>query len=71
MALAGLTTLWWQTSAGDAAGGTPRLVADRTEVDLGKHPFDAPVRAVFTLTNAGDGRLSILGEPLVDVVEGC
>src|SRR5918996_1347402 len=42
VALAGLTALWWQNGAGDAAGGTPRLVADRTEVDLGKHPFDAP-----------------------------
>jgi hypothetical protein len=71
MALAGLTALWWQTSAGDAAGGKPRLVADRTEVDLGQHPFDAPASAVFTLTNAGDGLLRILGEPLVDVVEGC
>jgi hypothetical protein len=71
VALAGLTAVWWQAGSGDAAGGTPRLVADRTEVNLGRQPFDAPVRAVFTLTNAGDGLLSILGEPRVDVVEGC
>jgi hypothetical protein len=71
MALAGLALVWWQAGAVDMAAGTPRLVVDRTEVDLGNRPFDAPATAVFTLTNAGDGMLRILGEPPVAVVEGC
>jgi hypothetical protein len=52
--------LWWPAEAGDASSGTPRLVLDRTEIDLGDLPFDQLATAVFTLTNAGDGVLNIL-----------
>ena len=60
--------LWWLW---DAFGGTPRLVVDRTEVDLGALPFEAPATVVFTLTNAGDGLLKIADVPPVRVLEGC
>lgn len=63
--------LWWLWGAWEASGGTPRLVVDRTEVDLGSLPFEAPARVVFTLTNAGDGLLRIADVPPVRVLEGC
>jgi hypothetical protein len=57
--------------AGAASSGTPRLVVDRTEIDLGDLPFDQRATAVFTLTNAGNGVLNIIEEPPVEVVKGC
>ena len=62
---------WWPAEAGEASGGMPRLVVDRTELDLGDLPFDQRATAVFTLTNAGNGVLNIIEEPPVDVVKGC
>jgi hypothetical protein len=67
----GVAACWWPAQAGDASDGRPRLVVDRTEVDLGDLPFDAPAKAVFTLTNTGDGVLKIVGEPQVKVLKGC
>jgi hypothetical protein len=46
-------------------------VVDRTEVDLGSLPFEAPATVVFTLTNAGDGLLRIADVPPVRVLKGC
>ena len=63
--------LWWSWGEWDASGGTPRLVVDRTEVDLGTLPFETPARVVFTLTNAGDGLLRIADVPPVRVLKGC
>ena len=51
--------------------GTARLVVDRSEIDLGALPFDAPARVMFVLTNAGDGPLTISGSPRVEAVQGC
>jgi hypothetical protein len=62
---------WWPAKAGEASNGVPRLVVDRTEGDLGDLPFDAPAKAVFTLTNTGDGVLRVVGEPQVKVLKGC
>ncbi len=69
--LAGGAGTWWWWRQGPAGGGTPRLVVDRTEVDLGYRRFDVPVRVVFTLTNAGDGPLRLAGTPPVRTVAGC
>jgi hypothetical protein len=63
--------LWWPAQDGEASSGTPRLVLDRTEIDLGDLPFDQLAIAVFTLTNAGDGVLNILEGPPVEVVKEC
>lgn len=62
---------WWFWGVRDASGGTPRLVVDRTEVDLGTLPFETPATVVFTLTNAGDGLLRIADVPPVRVLKGC
>jgi hypothetical protein len=67
----GAAGLWRPAEAGEASSGAPRLVVDRTEIDLGDLPFDQRATAVFTLTNAGNGVLNILEEPPVDVVKGC
>jgi len=60
--------VWWGPGA---SGGRPRLVLDREVVDLGDLPFEAPAQVVFTLANAGNGRLEIDGELPVKVVKGC
>ena len=67
----GAVGLWWPAQAGDASSGAPRLVLDRTEIDLGDLPFDQRATAVFTITNAGNGVLNIIEEPPVEVVKGC
>lgn len=59
------------SEAGEASRGMPRLVVDRTEIDLGNRQYDTPAQAVFTLTNAGDDRLTIAEEPPVEVRKGC
>jgi len=60
--------LWWFPGA---PGGRPRLVLDREVIDLGDLQFETPARVVFTLANAGDGRLKIAEELSVKVVKGC
>jgi hypothetical protein len=67
----GAVGLWCPAGAGEASSRTPRLVVDRTEIDLGDLPFDQRTTAVFTLTNAGNGVLNIIEEPPVEVVKGC
>jgi hypothetical protein len=51
--------------------GAPQLVVDRTSVDEGYMQFDVPVRTTFRLSNAGGQPLKILGEPQVELIEGC
>ncbi len=62
---------WWPASGPPVVGGTPRLVVDRTDVDLGYRRFETPVEATFVLTNAGDGMLEIAPGPRVRAVQGC
>jgi hypothetical protein len=62
---------WWRSTSPEASNGTPRLVLDREVVDLGFLPFEAPARAVFTLTNAGDVPLRLADVPRVSVLKGC
>ena len=70
VALAG-GALWLWPALGPEAKGTPRLAVDRTEINLGFQPFEQHVRATFTLTNVGDGPLTIAEAPRVRVVQGC
>jgi hypothetical protein len=63
--------LWLRPASKQPVGGTPRLVVDRTEVDLGYRRFDTPARVVFTLTNAGDAPLRLMESPPVRVIAGC
>lgn len=61
----------WTAEAPGPVGGTPRLVLDREVIDVGYVPFETPVHAVFTLTNAGDGALRLGEVSRVEVRAGC
>lgn len=65
----GLGGWWW--SARTAEGGTPHLVVDHEVIDLGYVKFDTPARAVFTVSNSGDGALVMRETPEVILVKGC
>jgi hypothetical protein len=51
--------------------GQPRLAVDRQQIDFGKVPLDKPIKATFVLSNVGDQPLQILGEPVIEVKQGC
>lgn len=68
----GAGVVWWRaTPDASVAGGTARLLVDRTEIDHGYQRFETPVQATFTLRNAGDGVLQIAEAPRVNAVLGC
>ncbi len=75
--VAGLAFWWSSASPSPAASPAqtgsngPRLAVDRAEVDEGKVKLDTPIRTTFRLSNAGNQPLQILGEPQVELVEGC
>jgi uncharacterized membrane protein YphA (DoxX/SURF4 family) len=54
-----------------SAGKAPRLSLDRERIDFGKVPLNKPVKAVFTVTNTGEGNLSLDSSTPVKVVQGC
>jgi hypothetical protein len=49
----------------------PRLAVDQKSIDFGKVPLDIPVKATFKLSNVGDLPLQILGQPAIEVKQGC
>lgn len=51
--------------------GQPNLVVDKKLVDFGNVRFEKPVTAVFNISNTGDKPLQILGEPRVELLQGC
>lgn len=51
--------------------GAPRLAVDQPTLDEGDVPLGKTIRSVFRLQNVGDQPLEVLGEPQVEVVEGC
>jgi hypothetical protein len=51
--------------------GAPRLTVDRTTIDEGDVKLGKSIRSAFRLQNVGDQPLQVLGEPQVEVVEGC
>jgi len=71
--------LWWSQSSTSAqpvpgftpqAGG-PRLAVDRDLIDLGVQPLNRTATAIFRVSNVGSSPLQILGEPAVELVQGC
>jgi len=59
------------TSVPAQVSGKPSLAVDREQIDFGKVPLDIPVKATFKLSNVGDQPLQIVGQPLVEVKQGC
>lgn len=51
--------------------GAPRLAVDQTAIDEGDVPLGKMIRSAFRLQNVGDQPLQVLGEPQVEVIEGC
>jgi hypothetical protein len=51
--------------------GEPRAEVDQSSIDHGLVRFNQPVESVFRVRNVGDQPLTILGEPRVELVEGC
>lgn len=51
--------------------GRPSAAIDQTEFDYGDVVNNSWVETSFHVTNVGDETLMILGEPLVEVVQGC
>ncbi|MBN8590596.1 MAG: hypothetical protein J0M33_02515 [Anaerolineae bacterium] len=51
--------------------GAPRAEVDQTSIDHGSLRFEQPVESVFTVRNVGDQPLTILGEPRVELLQGC
>lgn len=51
--------------------GAPRAEVDQTSIDHGAVRFEQPVESVFRVRNVGDQPLTILGEPRVELLQGC
>lgn len=51
--------------------GAPRAQIDQTQIDHGTVAFEQQVESVFRLKNVGDRPLTILGEPRVELLQGC
>lgn len=54
-----------------AVTGSPKLVADREEVDLGDVRLGQTVEVSFAIANTGDRPLRFTEAPYVEVAEGC
>ena len=51
--------------------GQPQAVLDQTSFDYGDVKLGTTIETVFHVKNTGDRALAILGEPRVEVLEGC
>lgn len=51
--------------------GAPKIAVDQPEVDEGYQKLGNTIRTTFKIRNDGDASLRILGEPEVELVEGC
>jgi hypothetical protein len=51
--------------------GSARISVDQEVKDYGTVRFNTPVEAVFEIGNVGDRDLIFLGQPRVELVEGC
>jgi hypothetical protein len=51
--------------------GAPSVEVAQESVDYGDVKMNTPVETVFRVRNVGDEALVILGEPQVELIEGC
>ena len=51
--------------------GGPSAEVETTSVDLGDMRVNTLAESAFKIRNVGDQPLMILGEPRIDVIEGC
>ena len=73
--IVGGVVVWTSSTRGTAVTpqvvGAPKLVVDETVVDEGYLQYNVPVRTTYRLSNVGDQPLKIVGQPMVELVEGC
>lgn len=70
LVVGGLTVVLTSNSSAPE-GGTPKVAVDQTEIDEGYQKLGTTIRTAFKIHNEGDGTLRILGEPQVELIEGC
>lgn len=51
--------------------GAPRVAVSEDRVDYGNVRLNTTIETVFRVRNVGDQPLFILGEPQVELIEGC
>jgi len=68
--LAGIAYITW-LQIKPTITGTPHLVINQTEIDLGTQKYNTTVRASFQIRNDGDGTLTLNAPDRPTVVEGC
>jgi hypothetical protein len=51
--------------------GAPRIAVEQDRIDHGNVKLGTTIESDFKIRNVGDKDLVILGEPRVEVVEGC
>ncbi len=51
--------------------GAPRVAVEQDQIDHGTVKLNTTIQSVYTIRNVGDRDLVVLGEPQVEVVEGC
>jgi hypothetical protein len=56
---------------GSQTDGAPRLAVAKDSYDYGDVRFETPVETVIQVQNVGKQPLEILGEPRVQLVQGC
>lgn len=53
------------------AGGSPNITVEPAVIDMGDIKLGTPVKASFTVTNAGNQPLQLTEDPYIELVEGC
>jgi len=78
LVVGGLGLIWTSSSSGvvtlditPEVVGVPRLAVDQEVIDEGYVKLNNTIHTTFHLRNVGDQPLHILGEPVVELVEGC
>jgi hypothetical protein len=51
--------------------GAPSIEVGQESVDYGNVKVNTPIETTFSVRNVGDEALIILGEPQVELIEGC
>jgi len=68
----GLSTLMSEEEPeADVLDGVPKMVIEQDFFDYGAVVMDTPIETVFIVKNEGDAPLKIVGEPIVEVRDGC
>jgi hypothetical protein len=70
----GAILLWprsGQPSVAPQVTGAPRVAVSQEVVDYGDVKLNTSIETVFRVQNVGDQPLKILGEPQVELVQGC